>query len=32
MMTSLVRTEDWTAEELDALRAEIERARKGKKP
>jgi predicted transcriptional regulator len=32
MMTSLVRNEDWTAEELDALRAEIERARKGKKP
>ena len=32
MMTSLVRNEDWTAEQLDALRAEIERARKGKKP
>ena len=32
MMTSLVRNEDWTGEELDALREEIERARKGKKP
>ena len=32
MMTSLVRSEDWTGEQLDALRAEIERARKGKKP
>jgi BlaI family penicillinase repressor len=32
MMTSLVRNEDWTGEELDALRAEIERARQGKKP
>ena len=32
MMTSLVRNEDWTGEELDALRTEIERARKGKKP
>jgi predicted transcriptional regulator len=32
MMTALVRNEDWTGEELDALRAEIERARKGKKP
>jgi BlaI family penicillinase repressor len=32
MMTTLVRNEDWTGEELDALRAEIERARKGKKP
>ena len=32
MMTSLVRNEAWTGEELDALREEIERARKGKKP
>ena len=32
MMTSLVRNEDWTGDELDALREEIERARKGKKP
>ena len=32
MMTALVRNEDWTGEELDALREEIERARKGKKP
>jgi predicted transcriptional regulator len=32
MMTSLVRNEDWTGEELDALREEIERARRGKKP
>ena len=32
MMTTLVRNEDWTGEELDALRDEIERARKGKKP
>ena len=27
MMTALVRQEDWTDEELDALRAEIERVR-----
>jgi BlaI family transcriptional regulator, penicillinase repressor len=32
MMTALVRNESWTDEELDALRAEIERARKGRKP
>src|SRR5437762_8888871 len=32
MMTTLVRNEDWTGEELDALREEIERARRGKKP
>ena len=32
MMTSLVRNEDWTGDELDALRAEIERVRQGKKP
>jgi predicted transcriptional regulator len=32
MMTALVRNEAWTDEELDALRAEIERARKGRKP
>jgi BlaI family penicillinase repressor len=31
MMTALVRNESWTDEELDALRAEIERARKGRK-
>jgi predicted transcriptional regulator len=31
MMTSLVRQESWTREELDALRAEIDRARKGRK-
>ena len=32
MMTTLVRNEDWTGDELDALREEIERARKGKNP
>ena len=32
MMTSLVRNEAWTDEELDALRAEIERARHARKP
>jgi predicted transcriptional regulator len=32
MMTALVRNESWTDEELDTLRAEIERARKGRKP
>ena len=32
MMTALVRNEAWTDEELDALRAEIERARRAKKP
>jgi hypothetical protein len=31
MMTALVRNESWTDEGLDALRAEIERARKGRK-
>jgi predicted transcriptional regulator len=31
MMTALVRQEDWTDEELDTLRAEIERVRKGRK-
>jgi predicted transcriptional regulator len=31
MVTSLVRQESWTDEELDALQAEIERARKEKK-
>ena len=31
MMTALVRNEAWTDEELDALRAEIERARKARK-
>ena len=31
MMTALVRNEAWTDEELDALRAEIERARTGRK-
>lgn len=30
MVTSLVRQESWTDEELDALQAEIERARKEK--
>jgi BlaI family penicillinase repressor len=32
MMTALVRNESWTDEELDTLRAEIERARNGRKP
>jgi len=32
MMTALVRNEAWTDEELDALRAEIERARHARKP
>ena len=32
MMTTLVRNEQWTGEELDALREEIERASKGKRP
>ncbi len=31
MMTALVRQEAWTDEELDALRAEIDRVRKGRK-
>jgi BlaI family transcriptional regulator, penicillinase repressor len=31
MMTALVRNEAWTDEELDALRAEIERARTARK-
>jgi BlaI family transcriptional regulator, penicillinase repressor len=31
MMTALVRQEEWTDEELDALRAEIEQARNGRK-
>jgi predicted transcriptional regulator len=31
MMTALVRQEAWTDEELDTLRAEIDRARKGRK-
>jgi BlaI family transcriptional regulator, penicillinase repressor len=31
MMTTLVRDEAWTDDELDALHAEIERARKGRK-
>jgi hypothetical protein len=31
MMTALVRQEKWTEEELDALQAEIERARKESK-
>jgi BlaI family transcriptional regulator, penicillinase repressor len=31
MMTALVRQEDWTDEELDALRAEIEQVRKERK-
>jgi predicted transcriptional regulator len=31
MVTSLVRHEAWTDDELDALRAEIERVRKGRK-
>ena len=32
MMTALVRNEAWTDEELDALRAEIDRARRARKP
>jgi BlaI family penicillinase repressor len=32
MMTALVRNEAWTDEDLDALRAEIERARNARKP
>jgi BlaI family transcriptional regulator, penicillinase repressor len=32
MMTALVRNEAWTDAELDALRAEIERARTARKP
>jgi predicted transcriptional regulator len=32
MVTALVRNEAWTDEELDALRAEIERARTARKP
>jgi BlaI family penicillinase repressor len=32
MMTALVRNEAWTDEELDSLRAEIERARTARKP
>jgi len=32
MMTALVRNEVWTDEELDALRAEVERARTARKP
>jgi BlaI family transcriptional regulator, penicillinase repressor len=32
MMTALVRNEAWTDEELDTLRAEIERARTARKP
>jgi len=31
MMTALVRHENWTNEELDALQAEIERAKKERK-
>jgi BlaI family penicillinase repressor len=31
MMTALVRQEAWTDEELDTLRTEIDRARKGRK-
>ncbi len=31
MMTALVRQEDWTDEDLDAIRAEIERVRKERK-
>jgi predicted transcriptional regulator len=31
MMTALVRQEAWTDEELDTLRSEIDRARKGRK-
>jgi predicted transcriptional regulator len=32
MVTTLVRQEAWSEEELDALRAEIERARREKRP
>ena len=32
MMTALVRNEAWSDEELDALREEIDRARKARKP
>jgi predicted transcriptional regulator len=32
MMTSLLRNERWADEELDALRVEIDRVRKGRKP
>jgi BlaI family penicillinase repressor len=32
MMTALVRQESWTDEELEALRAEIDRARQERKP
>jgi BlaI family penicillinase repressor len=32
MMTALVREGSWDDEDLDALKAEIERARKGRKP
>jgi BlaI family penicillinase repressor len=32
MMTTLVRDEAWTDDELDALHAEIERVREGRKP
>ena len=32
LMTALVRQEKWTKEELDALQAEIQRARKERKP
>jgi predicted transcriptional regulator len=32
MMTALVREGSWDVEDLDALKAEIERARKGRKP
>jgi predicted transcriptional regulator len=31
MMTALVRQEDWTDEELETLRAEIDQVRKGRK-
>jgi hypothetical protein len=31
MMTALVREGSWDVEDLDALKAEIERARKGRK-
>src|SRR6202011_5758711 len=32
MMTALLRQEDWTDEELDTLRAEIDRVRRERKP
>ena len=32
MMTALLRQEEWTDAELDALRAEINRVRKERKP